>query len=45
MEATGERVIFVGYEETLKALGIYLPTQRKVVVRREVRSKEEGGEI
>ena len=30
LEATGERGIFVGYDETLKAFRIYLPTQRKV---------------
>ena len=41
MEATGERGIFVGYDETSKAFRIYLPTQRKVVVRREVRFEEE----
>ena len=37
----GERGIFVGYDETSKAFRIYLPTQRKVVVRREVRFEEE----
>ena len=41
LEATGERGIFVGYDETSKAFRIYLPTQRKVVVRREVRFEEE----
>ena len=41
LEATGERSIFVGYDETSKAFRIYLPTQRKVVVRREVRYEEE----
>ena len=30
LEAIGERGIFVGYDETLKAFRIYLPTQRKV---------------
>ena len=41
LEATGERGIFVGYDETSKAFRFYLPTQRKVVVRREVRFEEE----
>ena len=41
LEATGERGIFVGYDEVLKAYCIYLPTQRKVAVRREVRFEEE----
>ena len=36
-----ERHIFVGYDETSKALCIYLHAQRKVVVRREVRFEEE----
>ena len=40
LEATGERSIFVGYDKTSKAFHIYLPTQRKVVVRREVRFEE-----
>ena len=39
-EPTTERGIFVGYE-TSKAFRIYLPSQRKVVVRREVRFEEE----
>ena len=33
-EPTTERGIFVGYDETSKAFHIYLPTSRKVVVRR-----------
>ena len=36
-----ERGIFVGYDETSKDFCIYLPTQRKVVVRREVNFKDE----
>ena len=40
LEAIGERGIFVGYEETLKDFHIYLPTQRKFVVRREVKFEE-----
>ena len=40
-EATVEKGIFVGYDETSKAFCIYLPAQRKVVVRREVRFEEE----
>ena len=35
LEPTAERGIFVGYDETSKAFRIYLPSQRKVVVRRE----------
>ena len=41
LEAIGERGIFVGFDETSKAFRIYLPTQRKVVVRREGKFKEE----
>ena len=40
-EPTTKRGIFVGYDETSKAFRIYLPSQRKVVVRREVRFEEE----
>ena len=41
LEAIGERITFVGYDETSKDFRIYLPTQRKVVVRREVRVEDE----
>ena len=41
LEATVEKAIFVGYDETSKAFCIYLPVHRKVVVRREVRFEEE----
>ena len=41
LEATGKCGIFVGYDETSKAFHIYLPSQRKVVVRREVKFEEE----
>ena len=41
MEPTAEKGIFVGYDETSKAFRIYLPSQRKVVVRRDVRFEEE----
>ena len=41
LEATGEHSIFVSYDETSKAFRIYLPAQRKVVVRREVKFEEE----
>ena len=40
-EPTAERGIFVGYDETSKAFRIYLPSLRKVVVRKEVRFEEE----
>ena len=41
MEPTTEKGIFVGYDETTKAFRIYLPSQRKVVVRRDVKFEEE----
>ena len=41
MEPTAEKGIFVGYDETAKAFRIYLPSQRKVVVRRDVKFEEE----
>ena len=37
LEAIGEHGIFVVYDDTSKAFRIYLPAQRKVVVRREVK--------
>ena len=40
-ETTREKGIFVGYDETSKAFRIYLPSLRKVVVRREVRFEED----
>ena len=42
LEATGERGIFVGYDETSKAFCIYLPAHKKVVVRREVGFEEQS---
>ena len=41
LESTTEKGIFVGYDETSKAFCIYLPTHRRVVVRRAVRFEEE----
>ena len=41
LEPTAEKGIFVGYDETVKAFRIYLPSQRKVVVRRDVKFEEE----
>ena len=41
LEPTAEKDIFVGYDETAKAFRIYLPSQRKVVVRRDVKFEEE----
>ena len=41
MKPTVENGIFVGYDETSKAFHIYLPSQRKVVVRRDVKFEEE----
>ena len=40
-EPTTERGILVGYDETLKAFRIYLPSNSKVVVRREMRFDRE----
>jgi hypothetical protein len=36
-----ERGIFVGYSETSKAFCIYLPSLRKIVLRRDVRFEED----
>ena len=41
LKPTAKRGIFVGYDETSKAFHIYLPSLRKVVVRREVRFEED----
>ena len=41
MEPTTEKGIFVGYDETAKAFCIYLPSQRKVVMRRDVKFEKE----
>ena len=41
LEPTTEKGIFLGYDETLKAFFIYLPSQRKVVVRRDENFEEE----
>ena len=41
LEPTAKKGIFVGYDETSKAFCIYLPSQRKVVVRRDVKFEEE----
>ena len=40
LEPTEDKGIFVGYSETLKAYRIYIPAQRKVVVRRDVKFEE-----
>ena len=40
LEPTVEKGIFVGYDETSKAFRIYLPSLRKVVVRRDVKFEE-----
>jgi len=41
LEPTIEKGIFVGYSETSKAFRIYIPAQRKVVVRRDVKFEED----
>jgi len=43
MEPTAKRGIFVGYNETSKAFRIYLPSLRKIVLRRDVRFEEDEG--
>jgi hypothetical protein len=42
MEPMTKREIFVGYSETSKAFYIYLPSLRKIVLRRDVRFEEDG---
>eukprot|EP00253_Pinus_taeda_P013514 PITA_13514 len=41
LEPTAEKGIFVGYSETSKAFRIDIPAQRRVVVRRDVKFKED----
>eukprot|EP00253_Pinus_taeda_P012573 PITA_12573 len=41
LEPTTKKGIFVGYSETSKAFRIYIPAQRKVVVRRDVKFEED----
>lgn len=41
LEPTAERVILMGYNETSRAYRIYLPAQRKIVLRRDVTFEEE----
>ena len=41
LEPTAEKGILVGYIKTSKAYRIYIPSQRKIVVRRDVRFKGE----
>ena len=41
LEPTAEKGIFVGYSETSKAFQIYIPAQRRVVVRRDVKFEED----
>jgi len=41
LEPTAEKGIFVGYGETSKAFRIYIPAQRRVVVRRDVKFEED----
>ena len=43
LEPTVEKGINLGYDETLKAFCIYLTSQRKVVVRRDMKFEEERG--
>ena len=41
LEPTAKKGIFVGYSETSKAFRIYIPAQRRVVVRRDVKFEED----
>ena len=41
LEPTAKKGIFVGYSETSKAYRIYIPAQRKLVVRRDVKFEED----
>ena len=41
LEPTTEKGIFVGYSETSKAFRVYIPSSRKVVIRRDVRFEED----
>jgi hypothetical protein len=41
LELMAERGIFVGYSETSKVFRIYLPSLRKIVLRRDVRFEED----
>ena len=41
LEPIAEKGIFVGYDKSLKAFRIYIPSQRKVVVRMDVKLEEE----
>lgn len=41
LEPIANKGIFVGYSETSKAYRIYIPAQRKVVVRQDVKFEEE----
>jgi hypothetical protein len=42
LEPTTEKGIFVGYSETSKDFRIYIPSLRKIVLRRDVRFEEDG---
>jgi hypothetical protein len=41
LDSTAEKGIFIGYSETSKAYPIYVPSLKKIVIRRDVRFKEE----
>ena len=42
MEPTTEKGLLVGYNETSKVYRLYIPTLRRVVVWRDVKSEDEG---
>jgi len=41
LDQTAEQGFFVGYNETSKAFRIYIPSSRKIVVRRDVKFMED----
>ena len=41
LESTAKKGVFVGYSETSKAFRIYIPAQRRVVVRQDVEFEED----
>ena len=41
LELTLEKGIFMGYNETSKAYRVYIPTHRKIVIRRDVKFEED----
>jgi hypothetical protein len=40
LDPSGEKDLFIGYSETLKAYRIWIPTQRKIMVSQDVRFED-----